>query len=159
MNYDQAKPPSAPCTRRPILRRDCDRSRGGRRGCWAEINCDVCHTSLCMKSNLRLGTWRPCATSVGSRPPTISSASPTWKFARPQHLRRGAGIYGDGVSELAGRSRLLGHLRAVRRCGRRCKHRCGAREGSTRPGGILDGSMEKEVSNGSRHGPLPERIR
>jgi len=46
----------------------------------------------------------------------------------PQHLRRGAGIYGDGVSELAGRSRLLGHLRAVRRCGRRCKHRCVARE-------------------------------
>jgi|SRR6516164_6808769 hypothetical protein len=46
-------------------------------------------------------------------------------------------------------------LRAVR-CGRRCKHRCGAREGLTRPGVILDGAMEKEVSNGSRHGPLPE---
>jgi hypothetical protein len=26
-------------------------------------------------------------------------------------------------------------------------------------GGLLDGAMEKEVSNGSRHGPLPERIR
>jgi hypothetical protein len=28
-----------------------------------------------------------------------------------------------------------------------------------KPGGLLDGAMEKEVSNGSRHGPLPERIR
>ena len=41
----------------------------------------------------------------------------------------------------------------------KCKHHCEARERLTRPGGILDGAMEKEVSNGSRHGPLPERTR
>ena len=79
----------------------------------AEINCDVCHTSFCMKPNLIV-----------------------WDLdrARPQWVR--------------GRQHLVG----------KCKHRCDARERLTRPGGILDGAIEKEVSNGSRHGPLPERI-
>ncbi len=156
MNYDQAKPPSAPSHTSsysaPRLRSVARRSVR----CWAEINCDMCHTSFCMKPNLIVWELETVPDLGGFAAANDLVASPTWKSER--RLATMA-PYSSRVSGLAGRSRLFGHLRAVWCRGRRCKHRCGAREGLTRPGGILDGAMEKEVSNGSRHGPLPERIR
>jgi hypothetical protein len=53
----------------------------------------------------------------------------------------------------------LGAFAAVNDLVGKCKHGCDARERLTRPGGILDGAIEKEISNGSRHGPLSERNR
>jgi hypothetical protein len=90
MNYDKAEPPRA--VAHVVL--FCDPRRSVK--CWAEINCDVCHS------------------------------------ARPRYVR--------------GRQRSRREL----------QDHCEGRERLTRPGGILDGAMEKELINGSRHGPLSE---
>jgi hypothetical protein len=156
MNYRQAKPPNVPSHTssysaprlRSIARRSVRR--------WAEINCDVCHTLFCMKPNLIVWDLETMPDLGRFAAANDLVASPTWKSAR--RLATMA-PYSSRVSGLAGRSRLLDICVQYGAVAGGCKHRCGAREGLTRPGGILDGAMEKEVSNGSRHGPLPERIR
>jgi hypothetical protein len=126
MNYDEAKPPSAPS-----------------------------HTPSYSALRLRSIDRRSVLWLLGYPDAALVDANQALRDAR--EIDHAATLM-FALALTPHRARLSGFA-AANDLIDKCKHRCDARAQLTRRGGILNGAIEKEVSNGSRHSPLPERTR